>query len=452
MRISTRISLTISIITSSILIIFGITIYLFSLEHQTFEFQERLKERVVITEKMFLEKDSFQPDELEKISNKFLQKLPKETEEVFPINKDQHYTFLHDFPEKVKATILGSVVYSFKIGKLQGESRKFNVKGKDYLIIVTAEDQVGLENLKFLRGMIIFLFSIGIPLIFVSSFIMTKRSLLPINKKINRANSMSATNFDQRLIVHNPNDELGKMAIAFNKLLDRLQNSYEAQKSFIRNASHEIRNPLTTIMGEAEITNSKPRTTEEYQKSLDTILMEAETLNSTVSNLLQLSKVAGNEGNIEFKQVSFNHLLKEIKSSYDFMNPDNQIVINIRNSGNNNDFAIMGNNNLLKAAILNLLDNACKFSFNKEVEVTLEKDKNWIILTIKDQGVGINSEEIGKVLTPFYRGNNVIKIKGSGIGLSLSSKIIDIHQGRLEIKSQIDQGTEVKVIIPHVLP
>ena len=263
---------------------------------------------------------------------------------------------------------------------------------------------------------------------------------------------MSATNFDQRLIVHNPNDELGKMAIAFNKLLDRLQNSYEAQKSFIRNASHEIRNPLTTIMGEAEITNSKPRTTEEYQKSLDTILMEAETLNSTVSNLLQLSKVAGNEGNIEFKQVSFNHLLKEIKSSYDFMNPDNQIVINIRNSGNNNDFAIMGNNNLLKAAILNLLDNACKFSFNKEVEVTLEKDKNWIILTIKDQGVGINSEEIGKVLTPFYRGNNVIKIKGSGIGLSLSSKIIDIHQGRLEIKSQIDQGTEVKVIIPHVLP
>jgi signal transduction histidine kinase len=448
MKISTRLSTSFSIITSSIFILFGITIYLFSSNYQKHDFQERLKERVVITEKLFLEKESFQADELEKISNQFLQKLPKETEEVVQVKVNHTPVFTNNYPVDVKDKLIRSNTFSFEDSQIQGASRIFRVKGKNYLIIVTAVDEVGLQNLSFLRDIIILLISIGIPLIFLGSFIMARRALLPISKKINKANTIGATNLHQRLNVHNPNDELGEMAIAFNMLLNRLESSFEAQKAFIRNASHEIRNPLTAIMGEAEITNSKIRSTEEYQKSISTILSEAETLNSTVNNLLLLSKVAANEENINYHPITFNDLLIEIKGSFDFLNPKNHIILNIDNGGIN--YSISGNENLLKTAIINLFDNACKFSSNKEVLVDLKRDKNWLLLIIKDNGIGIEKKDIEEILTPFYRGNNALKIKGSGIGLSLSSKIVNLHQGILKIQSQIGSGTEIQVFFPLI--
>ena len=448
MKISTRLPITFSIIASAIFIAFGLTVYLFSSNYRKHDFQERLKGRVVITEKIFLEKESFSATELKKITNQFLHTLPMETEEVVQINTSLVPVFKYEYPEDVKNKLPLSNTFSFEDSETQGESRIFKVKGKNYLIIVTAVDQVGLQNLSFLKNIIILLVLLGIPLIFLASFIMARRALLPISKKIDKANTISASNLHQRLNVHNPDDELGKMAIAFNKLLDRLEASFEAQKLFIRNASHEIRNPLTAIMGEAEIINSKVRTTEEYQKSISTILSEAETLNSTVNNLLQLSKVEANEDKISYESIHFEDFLIEIKKSFDFLNPKNKVLISIEN-GEVNDL-ISGNWNLLKTAILNLFDNACKFSSNNEVKVVLRKDKNELILTIKDTGIGIKKKDIERILIPFYRGNNAINTKGSGIGLSLSSKIIILHQGILKIQSDIGSGTEVQVILPLI--
>ena len=449
MKISTRLSITFSAIASAIFIAFGITIYLFSSNYRKNEFQERLKERVVITEKIFLEKDSFSPAELKKITNQFLHTLPEETEEVVEINANYEPVYKYVYPEKVKNELLRNDTFSFEGSKIQGSSGLFEVKGKSYLIIVTAVDQIGLQNLSFLKNIIILLVSLGLPLIFIISFIMARRALLPISKKIDKANTISASNLDQRLNVHNPNDELGKMAIAFNKLLDRLQDSFESQKAFIRNASHEIRNPLTTIMGEAEITNNKIRTSAEYQKSIATILVEAETLNSTVNNLLQLSKVAANEGNIDFQTIYLDQLLVEIKKSFDFINPNNRVLLIIDDE--EMGYSILGNKNLLKTIIINLFDNACKFSKNDQVEVVLQRDKNWLILTIKDIGIGIEKEDIEKILIPFYRGNNAINFKGSGIGLSIVSKIVNLHHGALKISSKIGIGTEVRVMLPYNL-
>jgi signal transduction histidine kinase len=111
---------------------------------------------------------------------------------------------------------------------------------------------------------------------------------------------------------------------------------------------------------------------------------------------------------------------------------------------------VEGNKNLLKTALLNLIDNACKFSSNNEVDIDLILEKDSIILQIKDKGIGIAEKELNKILTPFYRGNNAISIKGSGIGLSLSSKIIDLHHWILHINSELNQGTVVTIKIPAV--
>lgn len=449
MKISTRLAITFSIISSVIFIAFGLTVYVLESNYRQQSFQERLKERVIITEKIFLEKESFSPIDFEKITNQFLHTLPEETKEVIRIKKNVEPVFKYKYPKEVKSDLSRNNTLEFEYSEIQGESRIFNIKGKEYIIIVSAVDHVGLKNLSFLKNIIIILALLSVPLISIGSFIIARRALLPISKKIDKANTITATNLHQRLNVHNPNDEIGNMAIAFNKLLDRLEASFEAQKAFIRNASHEIRNPLTAIMGEAEVINSRVRTTEEYQKSISTILSEAETLSSTVNNLLQLSKVDANEESINYQSLKFNDLLIEIKEGFDFLNPNNQIQLNVESDSTN--FLISGNKNLLKTAILNLFDNACKFSSNDIVEVSLKTDKNWLVLILKDKGIGIEKSDLEKVLTPFYRGKNVINVKGSGIGLSLTSKIINLHNGAIEINSKMAVGTQAKLTLPLVL-
>ena len=359
--------------------------------------------------------------------------------------------FKHDYSQEVSNKLVVNDTFDFENSDRQGTSRIFRVKGKNYIIIVTAVDKVGLQNLSFLKNIIMLLVLIGVPLIFIGSFIITKRALLPLSKKIDKANTISASNLHQRLAVYNPNDEIGKMTIAFNNLLDRLEASFETQKSFIRNASHEIRNPLTAIMGEAEIAISKSRTNEEYFESLTIILVEAETLNSTVDNLLQLSKVIASEENIHYDTIQFDKFLNGIKESFDFLNPENQVVLVIARETEKESYSISGNTNLLKTAIINLFDNACKFSSNNKVDVILTKENKWLKLTIKDTGIGIVDKDIEKIMDPFFRGDNAMKIKGSGIGLSLSSKIISLHQGVLEIQSQIEIGTEVSIKLPLIL-
>ncbi|PHR21046.1 MAG: hypothetical protein COA38_19030 [Fluviicola sp.] len=445
MTISTRLALTYSIIASSIFVVFGISVFVFSSNYGQDNFKQRLKQRVLVTEKMFLEKETFSPRELEKITNEFLHTLPQETEEVIKITSNKTPDFKHTYSQKVRSKFLTTKEYHYTEKEVQGMSRIFTVNGIKYVIVVTAVDEIGLQNLSFLRRRIILLILIGIPIIFIGGFLITRRALLPLSKKIGKANSISASNLHQRLNVQNPNDEIGKLAIAFNNLLDRLETSFESQKAFISNASHEINTPLTSIIGEAEVTISKPRTEKEYVQSLRVILSEGEMLSNTTKNLLQLSKITANEGNLNFTQINFTQFIYSIKESFDFFNPDNQISIENAPMEKGDKLIVFGNQALLMTAVINLLDNACKFSSNKEVVVKLFSDGNSVCLTIIDNGIGIAENDLDKVNNPFFRGINALQIRGSGIGLSLSSQIIQLHNGTLEFQSQLEKGTNVLV-------
>ncbi|MCF6351696.1 MAG: HAMP domain-containing histidine kinase [Cyclobacteriaceae bacterium] len=450
MKISTRLSLAFSLIASTIFLVFGVSVYWFASNHRISEFKERLNERVLITEKIHLEKESFSKSEFDIIKKQFSNTLPNETEEVIEILKGQHLALKQSYPQLIADNFRLKDTYFFEYENVQGLSKQFKIKGKEYVIIVAAVDETGLKNLVFLKNRIMLLIGIGIPLLFIGSFVITKKALAPLTQKITRANEIGASNLHQRLTVINPEDEIGKLAIAFNNLLDRLEASFEAQKAFISNASHEIKNPLTAIMGEAEVAASKTRTPVEYIESLNHILNEAETLNSTVSNLLQLSKITAHEDGVQFEEIEFIAFLKEVKSSFDFVTPGNKIVVDIQ--GASTSIMIWGNKGLLKAALFNMLDNACKFSSNGEVHVSLSTSKDQFKIEIADQGIGISKTDIAKIKAPFYRGNNTVQIKGSGIGLSLTDKIIFLHQGELNIQSELGEGTVVELRLPLLEP
>jgi signal transduction histidine kinase len=158
--------------------------------------------------------------------------------------------------------------------------------------------------------------------------------------------------------------------------------------------------------------------------------------------------VNGNEETIQYEKIDFEKFLHDVKESFDFINPNNQITITITEESRESSLLITGNKNLLRTSIINLFDNACKFSSNNVVDIRLTNNDKWLFLTIKDAGIGVLDNDMEKILSPFYRGENAMPVKGAGIGLSLSFRIINLHQGKLEMQSTLGKGTQVLLKLP----
>ncbi len=449
MKISTRLSLFFSVIASGIFMMAGFAIYWLASTHRAEAFKERLLSRLEITEKIFLEKEQFTEKEIEKIKTHFSNSLPHEKEEVVALIKNEA-PLSGNYPQAVFQQMVSNSNFYFEYNNRQGLSKKLKFPDRTYLLVVSATDTTGLRNLAYLKSRMVAMLLIAIPLILLSSFLIVRAALQPLTQKIQHANAIGADNLYQRLKVYNPEDEIGKLATAFNKLLDRIEASFEAQKSFISNASHEIRNPLTAIIGEAEIALSKPRNQQEYIEALQHMLAEAENLNTTVSNLLQLSKISANETALRFSKINFNNFVNETMTSFGFSNPDSQLHLYTAPKLQAKKAEIKANPALLKSVLFNLWDNACKFSANSPVEVSLTGTNGQVTLRITDKGIGIAPHDLEKIRNPFYRGKNALQVRGSGIGLALTEKILMLHQSSLQIQSELGKGTMVSFTLTCV--
>jgi signal transduction histidine kinase len=247
-------------------------------------------------------------------------------------------------------------------------------------------------------------------------------------------------------------DELAELTRTFNQMLERLENAFILQKNFIRNASHELKNPLTAILGETEVTLSIDRTPEEYRVTLNKIMEEAERLNQLTSNLLSLAQTDFDLSNLKKDEIRIDELIWEIKELFDKTKYKGSIEIHFPVLPDTSDLiTITGISSLLKIALWNIIENACKFSNPKKVDVTLKTTLNKIQLLIEDKGIGIPEPEINNLFQPFFRASNALAFRGSGIGLSLVHKIIKLHQGEINITSKVGKGTAVEITFNQLL-
>lgn len=213
------------------------------------------------------------------------------------------------------------------------------------------------------------------------------------------------------------------------RMVDRIDAAYQSEKSFISNASHEMNNPLTAIQGECEISLMKERSPAEYEAALKRIASETKRIIQLMKNLLFLS-----HGDKE--------ILKNARETVFLADFLMQFVGNrIRFTTDNFAFVIEANPHLLKIAIGNLLNNACKYSGEDPVEIRLRGS----ILTITDTGIGIPEEELTRISQPFYRASNTREFAGHGIGLSLSMCILRTYGAEVKITSEVEKGTTVEI-------
>ena len=259
---------------------------------------------------------------------------------------------------------------------------------------------------------------------------------------------ISPQNLDQRLKESPYEDEMGKLILIFNELLGRIAKAFQLQKMFVSNVSHELKNPLTNITSQLEVTLLKERSIEEYRETIESVLEDIRGLNQLSNSLLELARLTREQDSFTMTRVRLDEIIWDVRDFVSTIDPTYRVEVSIHEMPEDeNKLTVLGNPYLLKIAFQNIVENACKFAPDKSAKVTLTLVKNELIVEVSDQGPGIEKKDLNNVFEPFFRTDATSKIKGYGIGLPLSHRILSIHKGRIELDSSPGKGTIVRVAL-----
>ncbi|HUH26592.1 HAMP domain-containing sensor histidine kinase, partial [Gelidibacter sp.] len=319
-----------------------------------------------------------------------------------------------------------------------------------YIVTATSYDQYGYNKLNSLLKTSIFVFVISIVFIYIAGVFFSKKAFEPISKMTEKAQNITATNLDLRLPSKENKDELSELAQTFNAMLDRLEQSFDAQKHFVSNISHELRTPLAAIITELELSLGKERSSEDYKLAIQNSLKDAKKIVRLSNSLLDMAKASYDPSEISFKSVRIDEVLLDARQQVQQANPNYKIDIHFENDFENDaQISINGNEYLLKVAFANLFENGCKFSKDHHSKASIIFRENNIQLKFSDHGIGISEIDLKNIFKPFYRGDNQKFADGNGIGLPLTQKIILLHKGTISATSKWGKGTDFYVSFPN---
>ncbi len=449
MKIRNRLTLILTLTVALSLLGLSLFVFYFTTSYQNSIFFNRLLDRVEITEKLYLEEDRLPPDIFQDIRERFLHTLEEETEIVLPVRgtheKLADSLKLHFPPSFVDQLFKEEVARYEHHGRL-GAARLYHDPKGDFMILVEANDVFGKRLLANLKKVLLLGCVLSSLIVYFVSQWEARHALLPVAEKIEQAREIGAQNLHLRLQVHNEHDELGQLAITFNQMLDRLETAFEMKQTFISNASHEIFNPLAAIIGEAEVTLQKNRSEGEYKEALTRIYQESNRLNELVTALLSLSKTGFEGAHFPREQIRLDELLMELVTELGHRSPPVPVEVDLSQAPEDPElFEISGNYQLLRLAFLNLLDNAGKFSNFEPVGLAIGYQADHVHIEITDRGIGIPAGDLTRIYEPFFRSDNARHVKGFGIGLALTQRLIQLHQGELSFFSEETKGTRVTV-------
>lgn len=268
------------------------------------------------------------------------------------------------------------------------------------------------------------------------------KTLIFLSSKIK---SISSKNLSERIATIKNQDEIGELAQTFNDLLDRLDKAFKRERQFIGDVAHEMKTPITTLRSSFEVTLQKERTNNEYKKIISESIAETDRITNTLKNILEL---AWSEAPYESKKEIFNlsNLVEELKEIAQKLAIKKKIRITASILPN---VLVSGFRDRLGRATLNIIDNAIKYTpQNGMVNITVEKENGQAVISIKDNGRGINENELEHIFDRFYRGSKTDKIFGAGLGLAISKATVDIHKGKIKVVSHPKKGSVFFIFLP----
>lgn len=330
-------------------------------------------------------------------------------------------------------------------------ARRFEADGKQLVLIVGESLHGQYEMLETLQATFLWMVFVGLLLAGSGGYFLARKSLEPVMAMGAHARRIGATNLHERLPVVNANDELGQLATIFNDLLNRLDESFERQRRFIADASHELRTPLAILRGEAEVAMSqKGRRAEEYLESLKILHEETTRLIKIVEDLFTLTRADSGQYRLTPQDVYLEEIVADCAHSVRTLAREKNIELKV-DAGS--ECLMHGDQDLLRRMILNLLDNAIKYTPpGGQVEIACRAGDETCEVHVTDTGTGIPTEMQSRVFERFFRvdqarsrlGNN----GGAGLGLSIAQWIAEAHVGRLELVQSSGAGSHFAVYLP----
>ncbi len=439
-------------IVALILLFSSLAIYYFSADHREEDFYNRLHNKGQNTAKLLLEVEEVDAALLQKIEAGSPQSLHEEKLVIYNY-KDE---ILYSSDDSTELTITSDILNKIR---LEDEIRYID-KGHEvlgfmfldtydrFVVIAAAKDVYGFRKISNLRLILIIVFAGGVVIATLLGWVYAGRALNPISKVVSEVEQISIANLDRRIDEGNSQDEIARLAATFNKMLSRLEKAFTMQKNFIANASHELRTPLTAISGQLEVMLMKDRTSDEYRQTMISVFEDIKNLNTTSNRLLLLAQASSEIARKDIKPVRIDEVAWLARA--EVLKRDNKYSIDIVPDSTIDDEAklkVNCNEQLLKTAIINLMDNGCKYSDNHHVRLDISFAQNQVRLKFSDHGIGIPPEDIKRIFEPFHRAGNAITYKGHGIGLSLVARIAELHEGVISVESEPGKGTVFTFIL-----
>jgi signal transduction histidine kinase len=330
-------------------------------------------------------------------------------------------------------TINNARPYILQFGTILGEEEKF-ISGSQNPLAARPH-------------IFIVVFPILLIIITYLGYFFMKKAFAPIHKIVTLAKNITAEDLSHRIESVKSSDEIGELADTFNEMIARLEHSFKQIRQFSGDVAHELKTPLTVIKGEIEVALRKERKTEEYHDILTSLAEETEKLRTIVEDLLFLSRMDAHSIPLSFTELSLDELLLEVYEDSYRLAERKQVALSLRNV---ESVKIMGDAGLLKRLFSNLILNAIRYTpAGGKVELFLRQNPDTAVWTITDTGIGIPEDQLQYIFDRFYRvdRSRSHETGGSGLGLAIVQKIVEAHEGKIEVTSEVGKGTTFRILL-----
>lgn len=452
MTIRTRLTLLFTAVVSVLLLLFCVVIYFFAEYHRQEGFYKRLREEARTSVELLFGKETISPELFKLLDKNQMTVLHQEEIIIYDFQNKLRYESGTDYLNVDKG-VLDRVRIDKEVRWREGQREIVGIYFVDsenrFVVFGSAVDKYGfleVQNLALVLGLG-WLFA---TLVFaVVGWVYAYRALSPLKRLITRVDDITASRLDLRVDVANQQDEIGQLAERFNRMLDRLEEAFQLQRAFVSNASHELRTPLTAITGQIEVAlmDNDPK---EWHDTLRSVLDDARQLNRLSNGLLALAKVGMDESVVKLTGIQLDEVFWQVRSELLHAYPHYAVKVDLTPfSDEKKHFTVLGSEPLLRIALINLLENGCKFSSDNTVSVRFETQPHTFEIHFINQGTTIPADELPHIFKPFRRGTNARQIAGHGIGLSLTERIVRLHRGSIAVESEESGGTVFILSLPQ---
>ena len=323
-------------------------------------------------------------------------------------------------------------------------SAREDAAGRAYIIQLAQDRSVDEQFTKHFGALVIAVLVAGSVVSALIAFSVTRRGLRPLAEITRSLERTGPAHLNERVEPSAWPRELQPLALAFDQMLDRLEDSFTRLSQFSADLAHELRTPVANLRGEAEVALTRSRTADEYREVIESSVAEFERLSATINNLLFLARAEAAQGLAERTSFDGRAAIDKIAGYFGTLAEERHVTITCKGAGE-----IYADALLFSRAVGNLIENALRFTPDGgRIEISLDVKAAQTELSVRDNGSGIETQHLPRIFDRFYRADSARSSQGSGLGLSLVKSIMDLHGGSATAHSEPGKGTIVTLVFP----